>query len=244
MISILSTVAAPLAISTAAVLQGITGFGFALVAVPLLLVVFDAHTAVVLNLLISFCTQLVLSFRVRKGIVPSLLVNLFGGSLIGMPLGLYVFLHFNIRSLKIFISVITILFALVLLSNARLKKTVGHWVERLVGSVSGFLSTSVGIAGPPVILFLNHQELSKDKFRATSSAYFTLLYAVSLALLAASGSISKSITYNALYLLPFAFLGSNLGIYLFPRVSQRLFQRAVPLLVMVTGLYSLFTTIF
>ncbi|WXJ96049.1 hypothetical protein MCACP_25430 [Neomoorella carbonis] len=236
---------APLAVSLAAVLQGITGFGFALIAVPLLMFVFDAHTAVVLNLLVSFCTQLVLSLRVRQGIVRSLLIHLFQGSLLGIPAGLYVFLHFDVKSLKLLISILTIVFALVLLKLKTIKiaKLEGRWAEHLVGSLSGFLSTSIGIAGPPVILFLNHQDLSKDKFRATASAYFTLLYAVSLALLALSRGVNTKIILNAALLLPFAFLGSSLGIYLFPRVSQKHFHYSVPLLVVATGLYSLLTTI-
>ncbi|MDN5343922.1 MAG: uncharacterized protein PWQ18_33 [Clostridia bacterium] len=241
---LLTWLAASLAIALAATLQGITGFGFALIAVPLLMLVFDAHTAVVLNLLISFCTQLALSLRVREGVVRPLLIHLFGGSLIGIPVGLYVFLHFNMQNLKIFISAITIFFALALLKNIRIEKLAGRWVENLVGSLSGFLSTSVGIPGPPVVLFLNHQDLCKENFRATASAYFTFLYSVSLIFLGFSGSVSQSIAAKAFTLLPFAFLGSYLGVYLFPRVSQRHFQYGVPLLVVATGIYSLLTTIF
>ncbi|WP_338833395.1 hypothetical protein MHLNE_23480 [Moorella humiferrea] len=115
-------VPASLAVLLAALLQGITGFGFALIAVPLLLLIFDAHTAVILNLLVSFCTQLALSFRVRKEIIHSLLMNLFKGSLLGIPIGLYVFTHFNVKDLKILISILTIIFALVIFKLKSIKK--------------------------------------------------------------------------------------------------------------------------
>ena len=244
MYNLYTWIAAPLAVFTAGALQGITGFGFALIAVPLLLLVFDARMAIALNLLISFCTQLALSFRVRQGIIKPLLINLFQGSLLGLPLGLYIFLHFDVRTLKIIISILTIGFALLLLQkNITLACPASQWVERLVGSLSGFLTTSVGIPGPPVILFLNTQGLSKDKFRATSSAYFTLLYSVSLALLASFGGLNINAAFTAFILLPFAFLGSHLGIFLFPRIPQKYFRQGVPLLVIATGLYSLFSTL-
>ncbi|MCG0277908.1 MAG: sulfite exporter TauE/SafE family protein [Thermanaeromonas sp.] len=237
--------AAILAVFIAGALQGITGFGFALIAVPLLLLVFDARMAIALNLLISFSTQVALSFRVRQGIIKPLLINLFQGSLLGLPLGLYIFLHFDVKELKIVISILTIGFALLLLQkNIKIPCPGGHWVQRLVGSLSGFLTTSIGVPGPPVILFLNTQGLSKDKFRATSSAYFTLLYPVSLVLLASCGGLNLNIALTAFILLPFAFLGSHLGIFLFPRIPQKYFRQGVPLLVIATGIYSLFSTLF
>lgn len=239
-------VPASLAVLLAAMLQGITGFGFALIAVPLLLLVFDAHTAVILNLLVSFCTQLALSYRVRKEIIRSLLINLFNGSLLGLPIGLFVFTHFNVRDLKILISILTITFALVVFKLKSIKKITQEenpWAERLIGSLSGFLSTSIGIAGPPVVLFLNYRDLRKDKFRATASAYFTLLYGASLSLLILFRNVNTYNVLAAISLLPPAFLGSYLGTYLFPRVSQKHFYYSVPLIVIASGLYSLLTTI-
>lgn len=97
--------------------------------------------------------------------------------------------------------------------------------------------------GPPVVLFLNYQGLPKEQFRATTAAYFCLVYPASLLLLLAVQALNRQTILTALSLVPFALLGQALGFGIFPRVSQELFRRGVPLLVTAVALYSLATTL-
>lgn len=227
----------------AATLQGVTGFGFALISVPLLLLVYDPHMAVGINIIISFVSLFLLTLSVRKAIQRSLVKNLFLGSIPGIPLGAYVFLHFNLQELKLSIGLVTALCSLLLLSGVTIKKATGRYWEGFTGSISGFLTGSVGMPGPPIILFLSNQQLPKDHFRATTAAYFTLAYPASLLLLALLGAIDGHIAITALSLTPFAILGGQLGCRLFPLIPQAQFQRGVPLLVLSTALYAVATAL-
>ncbi|MDN5347661.1 MAG: uncharacterized protein PWP65_1225 [Clostridia bacterium] len=256
----LSWLAACGVIVLAAALQGITGFGFALISMPLLLLIYDAHTSVALNMIVSFFSLSLLTYRCHRDILRPVTKNIFLGSIIGIPFGVYVFLNFNVNNLKLLASSVVTLFSLILILNGRIHKAGGdqkleykpevytsrrekNW-QRIIGSLSGFLTGSVSMPGPPVILFLNQRALPKDKFRATTAAYFVLVYPTSLLALTISGAVNSRIALLALTLMPFAFLGNNLGVRLFPLVPQKIFQQGVPLLVLATALYSIVTTIF
>lgn len=228
-----------LVVFTAAVLQSVTGFGFALIAVPLFLLVYDPHTAIAVTMLISFTTLLLLTIRVRAAVVRPLVANLFLGSLTGIPFGVYGYLHFDVTFLKILICGVTILFSLALATRLRLHVVSGPWTERLIGSLSGFLAGSISLPGPPVILFLNCRHLTKECFRATTAAYFTAVYPVGLLLLVSSGALPPDTVRIFMTLIPFALLGSAVGARVFPFVPQTHFQRAIPLLVLATAAYTL-----
>ena len=228
-----------LVVVVATVLQSITGFGFALVAVPLFLLFHDPHTAVLLNLMISFASQIFLTLQVKEDILKPTVRNLYLGSLLGLLPGLYIFLTFDVGILKLIISAICVAFAGSLLMNIAPKGIKGTRAELMIGAVSGSLSSSVGMPGPPIVLFFNQMELPKHQFRATSALYFTLLYPSTLLLMALAGSIRLETVYLALSLFPFTFAGKNLGYRIFSRVSQQQFQKGIPVVVIAAAVYVL-----
>ncbi|MBO8129624.1 MAG: sulfite exporter TauE/SafE family protein [Peptococcaceae bacterium] len=227
----------------AAALQAITGFGFALIAMPIFILFVDARTAVTVNIIVSFSTLFLLTIRVRRHILKPVVRNLLMGSLIGLPFGLYAFVHFEGYLLKLIISITTIIFSIILVTGATVRKLSGSRAEKVIGSISGFLASSISLPGPPVILFLNHQGLNKDHFRATTAAYFTLIYPISFSLMAAFNAIETAVIVKALSLVPIAFLGQVFGSLLYPHTSSGLFHRLVPALVMLSAMYTLYTTL-
>ncbi|MFZ7104274.1 MAG: sulfite exporter TauE/SafE family protein [Peptococcaceae bacterium] len=224
-------------------LQAVTGFGFGLVAVPLFLLIFDAKSAVGLSMMISFFSVTRLAVNTRKFIIPSLVKNLLSGALFGIPLGIFIFYHVNMTNLKFLISIIVILLSSFLISGYRFKVKDSIWVDRIIGSISGVLTSCIGMPGPPIILFLNNKELSKDGFRATFACYNSSVYVPSIIFLFFLGSLHKIIILKALTLIPFAFLGGFVGSRIFPYVSQAHFQKGVPILVLLTAIYSLLSTL-
>lgn len=224
-------------------LQAVTGFGFGIVAIPLLMLIFDAKMAVGVSMVISFFSLVRLSVATRKFIEISLVKNLLSGALLGIPIGIYIFYHFDIKSLKLFISIIVILLSCFLISGYRFKIKDSIWVDRIVGSVSGVLTSCIGMPGPPIVIFLSNKELPKEDFRATFAFYNSSVYIPSILFLLLIGSLDKAILITALTLLPMAFLGGFIGSKIFPYVSQFYFQKGVPFLVLFTAIYSLITTI-
>ncbi len=115
---------------------------------------------------------------------------------------------------------------------------VGVWKSPLAGAyvltgvLSGFLTTSVSLPGPPVIILFTLKRLPKATFRSTSAAYFILTYLTSFVLLCISEQACPSAIVLGLSFVPFALVGSAVGNRLFTFISQRLFDWIVPILLM------------
>src|SRR5947207_14363903 len=75
----------------AALLQAVSGFGFALLAVPLYLLLIDPAQAVQLAIILSTALSFTVLPGLRRTIAPELLLRLTVGSLAGLPIGLFAF---------------------------------------------------------------------------------------------------------------------------------------------------------
>ena len=78
------------AVLLASLVQGCTGFGFALVTVPVLLF-FLPHTQVPpIVVMLSLLNNVIVAIESRREITPRLILPLIAGGLIGIPAGVYV----------------------------------------------------------------------------------------------------------------------------------------------------------
>src|SRR5947209_17599082 len=75
----------------AALLQAVSGFGFAVLAVPLYLLFVDPAQTVQLAIIRSTALSVAVLPGLRRTIVPALLLRLGGGSLSGLPIELFSF---------------------------------------------------------------------------------------------------------------------------------------------------------
>ncbi len=75
----------------AALLQAVSGFGFAVLAVPLYLLLVDPAQAVQLAIILTTALSFAVVPRLRRTIAPALLLRLGAGSLAGLPIGLFSF---------------------------------------------------------------------------------------------------------------------------------------------------------
>jgi len=63
----------------ASLLQTSTGYGFSIVGTPFLLLIYPAHMAIQINIILSICLSAFMIFKIRKEIDKSLLVRLIKG---------------------------------------------------------------------------------------------------------------------------------------------------------------------
>jgi len=231
-----------------AALQAVTGFGFALICVPLLLMFLPPQMAVTTSMMISLCCLGLLFYRSRRDANMAIVKWLTAGSLAGLPFGLYMLTHADTGYIKLVASVVTLLVAVYYVLRPgngakRAPATGTRWGAGLsrtllylaAGGVSGFLTTGAGMPGPPVVLALSGIGLKKHEFRATSVTFFVIVYGISLVIFGLSKVLTAQTVVFVLSLLPLAILGNTLGDRVFGYVPQAAFDRAVPLLLMVTA---------
>lgn len=108
------------------------------------------------------------------------------------------------------------------------------------GAAAGALTTSLGMPGPPVVLYLAALDLDKTTFRALSLSAFGTIQGVSLLAQTTVIGIDARVWGIAAVLVPTSALGALIGHGLCRYVSERLFRRIVLVLLLATGLYLLY----
>ena len=223
-------VLAALAALVGAAVQSASGFGFALVLSPALFAVMEPAEAVTVLLALG-AAQNVLVLLERHDARLSLLPPLILPALPGLALGAVILAALSRESLQIGVGVAVIAAGLWQLRHrapaARVPATVA-------GFLSGVLTTSISISGPPLVLWLEAQELRPAEFRATLAAAFLALNVAGWAVLGIAGDTTVDVS-ELLVLLGLVLVGHVLGAFGFRRLDHERFYRLVLALVLVTG---------
>lgn len=224
----------------ASTLQAGTGFGFSIMATPFLLLLFEPHDAIQLNIILSLLISVIMTYKIRSELNKETLIRLIKGSLIGIFPGMLLFIFLDVRPLKILVSIIILASTALLVAKINVKQT--NTKELITGALSGLLTVSLGMPGPPLLIYFSGAKVDKSTLRSTTLAYFVFIYPISLLLQFSMYSISKEVWISTLWALPFTFLGIYLGQWVFTRLNQQLFQKIIYALLFFTGIYLLLTT--
>jgi uncharacterized protein len=227
------------AVLVAGFLRGLTGFGFALVAVPILTTLVEPLVVVPLILIHGTVTSVPLLIHARHEMQPIHIWPLMAGSIIGAPFGSWLLIILDADTLRLLIGIVAFGFALLLLAGFT------HPVrrERLaflpVGFLSGLLNGSSSLAGPPVILFFTNQRIPPMVFRAN---ILLLFFATNLATIVAFiiGSLFSADSFIlAAAFGPSLIIGTYLGARYSRRVNVRLFRGVALSVVMASGIIAI-----
>jgi len=230
----------------AALLQAAGGFGFAVVATPLYLMFVAPARAVHLVIIIATALSVAVLPGLRREVEPGLLLRLLVGSVAGLPLGLLAFRHSDPTVVRSVAGTMVLGFA-VLLALLRRRGGIGPSAalamsrkrDLAAGAVSGVAAALVGMAGPPVLIYLLLAGAASRVIRATLLAFFALVYTVTLAAHAATIGVPAQSWLTAAILLPFAVLGGVVGRPLGDRLGAGAFALLAIGLLAVAGLFTL-----
>jgi uncharacterized protein len=219
----------------AGVVTGLTGFGLAMISTPLLLFVYEPRTVVVLTAVFSIFISAAVVWdswhEARRRLALALLIP----ALFGIVVGTVVLGAVNPVYIRLGVGAIVVFSALLLVRDVRLPGAGTRWGALVAGSASGALSTSTGLAGPPIVLLLASRGLPKHEFRGTSALYFLPMSIAGLALLAVRGLVEAPEIPLGLALVPAAIAGKAIGTVLLKHVSENAFRAVTLGLVILTG---------
>lgn len=96
----------------ASVLQAVTGFGFAIVSTPFLLLIFNSRDCIQMSILLSLFIAIILTPKIRHHIDYNLLRRLILGSILGVPIGLLFYMYMSLDVLKKAVSITMLIITL------------------------------------------------------------------------------------------------------------------------------------
>lgn len=228
-----------LIVAVAACAQMVSGFGFALMAVPLMGLAIDLKTAVVVSTICGTASntyQAVTDREHRDGRMVRVLVV---ASFIGMPFGVFILDRVGVDTLRIVIGVFVLLALVAVMSDRQPREFGGQAIEVAAGILSGVLATSTSTNGPPLVLLLRARGLTPAVFRATINTVFCVVAVVSIAAFAIAGRISSEVLVGSLVALPGLVIGVVVGGRLRGLLTDTIFWRLVAVLLAATATSSI-----
>jgi uncharacterized membrane protein YfcA len=217
----------------ASVCQSVTGFGFALVMVPLITIVWAVKPGVAATVLLSLFGNIMLLREVRGHVSVPRVSGLLGGFAIGLVPGIFIFQEMDDQALRIIVGVIVLVATVAIYRAPEIDR--GHdglGLRMVAGAISGAIGSSTSLSGPPIVLYLVGRVREIDAFRATVLAYFVPSSVIVLVSYAIVGQITWEVLVMAAAGTPAVLIGNPVGGWLRGHLDAERF-RVVVLLVLV-----------
>jgi len=221
--------------------KGVSGFGSALFAVPLLMFILDVKFIAPVFLLFDFTSGVILVASNYRSVNRRLFLLLLCGLLVGTAIGTWVLLSFGHDLLKRILGLLVIGWALLALfreqrpiNPTRHSRTMPY-LAPLSGFLGGALGAMFSVNGPPIIIYLSHVIEEKQVFRATLYGIFFADACYKMVLFTANGLLTGEVLRFALLMTPFLVAGVLAGSWLQTRVNEALFKKIVAVILLVTG---------
>lgn len=239
-------VCAAIAVTMLGIAKAGFGGGVGVIGTPLMALTIPVPEAVGLLLPLLILCDVFSVWHYRTRFHRRSIALLVPGSVLGVVAGTAFFGYFlgNQRYLQMGVGAIALLFvayqvirsfASQVLEGRRPNSPEGV----VMGAIAGFTSTLAHAGGPPVVIFLLPQKLSRELFVGTTVIFFAALNLIKVGPYLHLGIIHVGNLMAIAILSPLTFLGVRLGIYLNRRFTDRWFNRVVYVVLFATGVHLL-----
>jgi hypothetical protein len=223
----------------ASLLKGMTGFGFALLALPILTIFFPMQALVPAMTLFNLFTSLYILANIKLKIEYKYLLPMLLASFIGIPAGVHILQYLPEQTMELTtgISIFSLSMVILLSGNKEIPESRKKKPIFFAGFLSGFMASSMSIGGPPIALAMNRKGYTKERFRKMFALVSVINAVIATVLYVAKGIFVAFSLKFAAFLFPVMLLGSKLGDVLSQKVNQAQFKRMVLYLNMLLGLF-------
>jgi uncharacterized membrane protein YfcA len=206
-------------VAAGALVQGFAGFGFAIVAAPLMALFMPPAAA----LPYVMALQALLGISGLPGALRlcqwPMVRALGAGLVLGTPLGLAIITRLSPPQGRVAVALAAAAAFLIILAAPRLKGRPPLGVMLGAGLAAGVMNGLAGMAGPPAVALILCARLEAKAARSTLLVFIFLAALAALAPLTAEGRLSPSLLSPSLVALPVLAAGFGLGSLGFRRTS-------------------------
>jgi uncharacterized membrane protein YfcA len=220
----------------AAVVQGLAGFGFAVMIMPLLTLLLGLQTAAPMVALTALTVYSINLIRFRRAIDIGVVLRLGVASAFGVPIGIWLLASVDEALVKRLLGLLLSIYAIYALVRPKASWTPSRLWIYPAGFFAGCLGGAYNTPGPPAIVYGQLRRWPRDEFRAVLQA----LFFVNAVLVVLSHSVAHHMTTQVLgfYLcaLPALVVGILISARLDRRVNRERFRALVMIMILLLGL--------
>lgn len=213
------------AVLAGAWLKGYTGFGASMLWMTSLSLVLPPLQVVPMVLMFEVVTSIALLPQIWRDVRWRSIALLLLGTWAATPIGIQALAGLPATPIRIALAVVVLIAAILILRGFALSKEPGRPATVGVGLMAGVLNGSMGIVGPPVILFYFSSPIGVVAGRASIITYFIGTDSVATAMFAAQGLIDASVLWRTAVFVPILIAGVVVGNRGFLKTDPESFKR-------------------
>ena len=223
----------------AGVVRGYSGFGGALIVIPMAAMVFGPKIAVPMFYLFDLGSATPYGYRsVPKCKWPEVLPMLVG-HLTMLPLGTWLLSNLDPTAVRWSMEVVVLLMLALLVSGWRYTGRTNPPLSVGVGAVAGLMGAVAGISGPPIIAYWLGQKDDAATIRTNIMAYYALTSTAMDVVFLVTGFFTWQVIVYAVLIWPFYALGLWGGARMFQGTTDRMFRVSAYVLIGIAAVLSL-----
>lgn len=217
--------------------QGLTGFGFGLVAMSFWAWTIDPRLAAALAVFGALTGQVIAAVTVRRGFDLKLLAPFVMGGLLGLPIGLLLLPRLDVMVFKAFLGTLLVIWCPAMLFSAQLPRITrgGRIADGFIGAAGGVMGGLGGFTGVLPTLWCTLRGMDKDAQRAIVQNFNLSMLLVTFGSYLATGIISTATLPYLAIVAPSLLIPSLLGARLYIGISEVTFRKLVLSLLTCTG---------
>ena len=211
----------------AAIVRGYSGFGFSLLAITALSLIYPPAQIIPSIFMLEIAASIHLLPGLWRDIHWRSLVPLVIGTGIGMPIGLMFLTGIPTAPMQIALGLFVLVVTCLLWQGFAFKTMPGNIISTAAGLAAGVANGAFGIGGPPVILFYFASPAGNVVGRATLVTYFLLSDLLGLVFLSRENLVTSDTMLRTLMFLPALLAGVWLGARSFKNADPIVFRKWV-----------------
>ena len=219
----------------AAFQQSLTGFGFALVSMPILVALLGIHEAAPLVALLDLIITIINGILWREAIDIREIKRLGIWMALGVPVGIWGVIVLDEGILKAGLGALLVGYALFALFKPEKLPTISRRWAYPAGFLAGVLGGAYNTAGPPLVLYGSLRNWSHERFRAVLQTLFG--FAISIVVIGhlIAGHYTPAVLHKTMIALPGMLLAVILGALLDRRIQADHLKKWVIISTLVLG---------
>ena len=220
----------------AAVVSGVTGFGYGVVSMSILPLFLGLRVLNPAITVLSCGNSLYILAAGWRRVRWRTLLPLLAGAAIGIPLGVFMLARMDERIARRILGIVIAAYVVYdLLPLPKPRRGLSALWGAAFGLLSGALGGAFAMGGPPVVVYFSLRGLGKEEMRPSLSAYFVLTYVYKIPLLFLGGFFTAEVGRTVLLMALPTLAGVIAGQYMASRITNRVFQWALIGLLAVTA---------
>ena len=217
--------------------QSVTGFGLALVSMPLLTAVLGIQTAAPLVALFALVAELILLIYYREDFSLRVVWRLAIAAVAGIPLGILALRTIDEQVVLTVLGLVVAGYALYALLNFRLPTIQQPVWAYIAGFAAGVLGGAYNAPGPPVIVYGNCRDWPAAQFKSNLQGFFLFNSVLIATAHLLADNYTPLVFRGMLVALPAVAAGILAGVSLAKRISGGLFRKLVLWLLLGIGVW-------